>query len=740
MAALSIQVPYPVFYDRDGQPLDNGNIYIGIANLDPVANPLQVYYDADLTITASQPLVTSGGYVYRNGTPTQLYVNANDFSITVNDSKNLFVYSFPEATGIGVDAASIEYDPPFTGAVTSGYTVSDKLSQTVSVEDFGANGNGVFDCTTAFQAAIDFCLDNSKTLFVPQGNYLITDPLLINGTRASGNQVTFRMVGEIASDAITQGDGTIESRTNLIFNKTASKLFDIQFNDFFFQNVSFEDFSIRQTKDSVYFRTSEGFSVGKSTANYVQKLLWQNVNCYGMKNFIRFYCTTGNPSFGANYFGPTFIDRCNVFKTETCVELDNVNLNLFYVDRCLFHDTTTSGGIHIKGSATFLNMRNTHFEGCEPAGIYQSVSNWNCNIGLDNVSAENTGSDSGYGLIQPYTPGFGYSGLKLFVSNKLYPSAFMPDEIRLPFGAEISSQCPIKVSGYGWITHTPDTIIPVVSNDPTFSQTDKNTVFVVKSLSTALGRTGQRVTEQSIAGRAFGVGRSPVSNDLPTGVKDYCVGINENLLIQNYDEPTTAAYDGYVYGSFAGEFTDINNGFATATCLIDGTDIDLPIGFIWEAFSGVVTFMAPIEAGQAVTDMEISIYQSEWRTPIYTTIEPKLITAQQAATIFPKKNQWTDTVADGTTEIYRPKGQLNQACVTRVRFTFNNGALGVSEYLVYSNGTSASRTYVNTINSVGSGVTVSVHGSPANESLYDLSVANATGSPLIVTVDNEYLS
>jgi hypothetical protein len=42
MAALSVQVPYPVFYDRDGQPLDNGNIYIGIANLDPTTNPLQV--------------------------------------------------------------------------------------------------------------------------------------------------------------------------------------------------------------------------------------------------------------------------------------------------------------------------------------------------------------------------------------------------------------------------------------------------------------------------------------------------------------------------------------------------------------------------------------------------------------------------------------------------------------------------------------------------------------------------
>lgn len=196
MAALSIQVPYPVFYDRDGQPLDNGNIYIGVANFDPITNPLQVYYDEALTITASQPLKTSGGYVYRNGTPTQLYVNSTDFSITVNDSKNLFVYSFPEATGIGVNAASIEYDPPFSGALTSGYTVANKLSQTLSVKDFGAVGNGIADDTAAIQAAINAAIYNGvgqtsgikQTVYIPAGKYLISDTIQL-GYGTSFNSV-----------------------------------------------------------------------------------------------------------------------------------------------------------------------------------------------------------------------------------------------------------------------------------------------------------------------------------------------------------------------------------------------------------------------------------------------------------------------------------------------------------------------------------------------------------------------
>lgn len=130
MAALSVQVPYPVFYDRDGVPLDNGNIYIGVANLDPVTNPLQVYYDEALTITASQPLITNNGYVYRNGTPAQLYVNVVNFSILVNDSKNLLVYNFPDGTGISAVASGIAITP-------SGYTTATNIQQ--GFDDLGAS-------------------------------------------------------------------------------------------------------------------------------------------------------------------------------------------------------------------------------------------------------------------------------------------------------------------------------------------------------------------------------------------------------------------------------------------------------------------------------------------------------------------------------------------------------------------------------------------------------------------------
>lgn len=92
MAAPTVKVPFPTFQDRDGQPLDNGNVYIGLAFNDAETNPIQVYWDDALTIPASQPIKTSGGYLYRNGTVSNVFVNG-DYSMTVRDSKNTFVYS-----------------------------------------------------------------------------------------------------------------------------------------------------------------------------------------------------------------------------------------------------------------------------------------------------------------------------------------------------------------------------------------------------------------------------------------------------------------------------------------------------------------------------------------------------------------------------------------------------------------------------------------------------------------------
>ena len=193
MSALSIQPTFPTFADVNGQPLDNGYIWIGTANLDPQTNPIAVYWDAALTMLAAQPIRTLAGYPSNNGTPARIYVNS-DYSIRVMNKSGSTVYSAPMATERysdvvvnGIDAEKVIYNPPFANAVQT--NIEYKSSQTVSVKDFGAVGdwNGTdsipgtgTDDTAAIQSAINYCVANGASLFFPPGRYRTTAALVID--------------------------------------------------------------------------------------------------------------------------------------------------------------------------------------------------------------------------------------------------------------------------------------------------------------------------------------------------------------------------------------------------------------------------------------------------------------------------------------------------------------------------------------------------------------------------------
>lgn len=98
-----IIAPYAFFSDQYGAPLNDGYIYIGVENQNPQTNPIPVYWDEDLTIPAAQPLRTSGGYFYRNGSPANVFIDG-PCSIVVRNRNGVLAYS-EQSLQLGPDPA-----------------------------------------------------------------------------------------------------------------------------------------------------------------------------------------------------------------------------------------------------------------------------------------------------------------------------------------------------------------------------------------------------------------------------------------------------------------------------------------------------------------------------------------------------------------------------------------------------------------------------------------------------------
>lgn len=163
MTVEARQNPFPHFTDTTGNPLANGYVYFGEANQDPRQYPVTVYYDRGLTIPATQPLRTTAGYLYRNGSPANVYRNGNCSVMVLDSAQRQVSYAaewigVADAAATGAAAAAAPYAAAAAVSAASAQNYADiaaaaqRIYSSGALGDAGTTGTQYYYVVSAFSA------------------------------------------------------------------------------------------------------------------------------------------------------------------------------------------------------------------------------------------------------------------------------------------------------------------------------------------------------------------------------------------------------------------------------------------------------------------------------------------------------------------------------------------------------------------------------------------------------------
>jgi len=182
------------FFDNNGNPLSGGKLYSYAAG---TTTPKTTYTSITGLTAHTNPIVLDSAGRVATG---EIWLTANEiYKFVLKTSVEVTIATWDNITGINgtglaTNADLVEYDPPFTGALTSGYSVEDKLAQIVSVQDFGAVGNGVTNDSVAINNAISSFGANIGTLVITKNCFVnsnLTVPSNITLEFGNGGLLTF---------------------------------------------------------------------------------------------------------------------------------------------------------------------------------------------------------------------------------------------------------------------------------------------------------------------------------------------------------------------------------------------------------------------------------------------------------------------------------------------------------------------------------------------------------------------
>lgn len=325
-----------------------------------------------------------------------------------------------------------------SGAGAVSRTVDSKLSDVISVKDFGAVGDGVTDDTAAIQAAMTYaCHTGNISVHIPAGRYVISQQIdMAPATVSSGqNHLYVSVYGDGASTVLLQYiNGPVFSFTGLThyvsfsdfvcFCKVAvgraegNALFHFPDgnSDSHYVNISYRTEGQETTtgacfyvcgtnkyNDTVTFNncvsrvTLYGYKIGKGSTVYI--IGGRVMGAYPSYNSIGLYFTGGNGGcwiwgtdfishhMGINITGDSGESNREIFLTHGCVDTSNIGLN--HIDQSYVSCT----GLW----AASCDYANVNFAPSNGRGILNIVGGTIFNAGI-NLADADVGGDYAVGL------------------------------------------------------------------------------------------------------------------------------------------------------------------------------------------------------------------------------------------------------------------------------------------------------------------------------------------------------
>lgn len=343
------------FFTNAGAVLTGGKLYTYAAG---TTTPQTTYTTSVGNVAWTNPIVlNAAGRVPNSG---EIWLsNGAAYKFVLTDSNDVLIATYDNISGINaVNATNIVYDPPFTGSVET--NVGAKLAQTISVKDFGAVGNGTADDAAAIQAALDVVLADGGEIVFPDGDYAISQPLILK-----------KLVPSNLINVVISGSGRILKRSGFLGNQL------FRFEDDYFDEDTFviKDITIDGVNNTVngfdWFKSSVAYNADLTDINdvwYLKSARFNNVNivnCY----------------YGARVSG-NFNQFSNcTFRANTCGVLLNGASNAHVFSGCTFRRGVV--GVHVKTFSASYGTVGNSFVGCT------IESNSACGVILEN-SPSNT--------------------------------------------------------------------------------------------------------------------------------------------------------------------------------------------------------------------------------------------------------------------------------------------------------------------------------------------------------------